>query len=194
MKATDEGTAARTPWNKGKLTGQKPPLKLKEIWAIRIRLQLSERVRDLAIFNLVIDSKLRACDLTKLRVCDVCHGHHGCQQGYGHAAENATTRAVRDYGADAGQRRSVDQGGDTDCTRLPVPKPSPRIDADLDASVLAASAPVGADKAREAPPTAGDSIGNCRLWATSIRFGLNISTDGRRAAMLAGVQSPTVSF
>jgi hypothetical protein len=75
MKAIDEGIAARIPWNKGKLTGQKPPLKLREIWAIRIRLQLSARVRDLAMFNLAIDSKLRACDLTKLRVCDVCHGY-----------------------------------------------------------------------------------------------------------------------
>ena len=76
MKATDEGAAARIPWNKGKLAGQKPPLRLKEIWAIRIRLQLSARLRDLAMFNLAIDSKLRACDLTKLRVCDVCHGQH----------------------------------------------------------------------------------------------------------------------
>ena len=76
MKAIDEGIAARIPWNKGKLTGQKPPLKLREIWAIRIHLQLSARVRDLAMFNLAIDSKLRACDLTKLRVCDVCHGQH----------------------------------------------------------------------------------------------------------------------
>jgi len=47
----------RIPWNKGKLTGQKPPFKLKEIWAIRIRLQLNNRVRDLALFNLAIDSK-----------------------------------------------------------------------------------------------------------------------------------------
>src|SRR6516225_5972740 len=66
----------RVPWNKGRLTGQKPPLKLKEIWAIRVRLQLSSNVRDLAMFNLAIDSKLRACDLTKLRVRDVCHGEH----------------------------------------------------------------------------------------------------------------------
>ena len=50
------------PWNKGKLIGQKPPLKLKEIWAIRIRLQLDHRARELALFNLAIDSKLRACD------------------------------------------------------------------------------------------------------------------------------------
>jgi len=62
------------PWNKGKLTGQKPPLKLKEIWAIRIRLQISKQIRDLALFNLAIDSKLRSCDLVKIRVRDVTHG------------------------------------------------------------------------------------------------------------------------
>ena len=56
------------PWNKGKLIGQKSPLKLKEIWAIRIRLQLANRTRELALFNLAIDSKLRGCDLVKLRV------------------------------------------------------------------------------------------------------------------------------
>ena len=62
------------PWNKGKLLGQKPPLKLKEIWAIRIRLQLDHRTRDLALFNLAVDSKLRGCDLVALRVHDVVHG------------------------------------------------------------------------------------------------------------------------
>ena len=59
---------SKSPWNKGKLTGQKPPLKLKEIWAIRIRLQISRQVRDLALFNFAIDSKLRSCDLVKIRV------------------------------------------------------------------------------------------------------------------------------
>ena len=58
-------------WNKGKLVGQKLPLKLKEIWAIRIRLQLSENQRELALFNLAVDSKLRGCDLVKLRVRDI---------------------------------------------------------------------------------------------------------------------------
>ena len=52
----------REPWNKGKLVGQKTPFKLKEIWAIRIRLQITRRCRDLALFNLAVDSKLRACD------------------------------------------------------------------------------------------------------------------------------------
>lgn len=65
----------REPWNKSKLVGQKAPLKLKEIWAIRIRLELSHRIRDLALFNLAIDSKLRACDLVKLKVRDISHGN-----------------------------------------------------------------------------------------------------------------------
>jgi len=64
----------REPWNKGKLVGQKTPFKLKEIWAIRIRLQIAHRRRDLALFNLAVDSKPRACDLMTLRVRDVCHG------------------------------------------------------------------------------------------------------------------------
>ncbi|WP_235185812.1 site-specific integrase [Methylomarinum vadi] len=64
------------PWNKGKLIGQKLPLKLKEIWAIRIRLQMADKIRELALFNLAIDSKLRGCDLVKLRVCDVAQGNH----------------------------------------------------------------------------------------------------------------------
>jgi len=64
----------RTPWNKGKLIGQKPPLKINEIWAIRIRLELTKKIRDLALFNLAIDSKLRGSDLVKLKVSDICHG------------------------------------------------------------------------------------------------------------------------
>ena len=62
------------PWNKGKLVGQKPPLKIKEIWAIRTRLQIGKKVRDLALFNLAIDSKLRGCDLVKLKVRDISLG------------------------------------------------------------------------------------------------------------------------
>lgn len=62
------------PWNKGKIVGQKAPLKLKDIWAIRVRLQLNHRTRELALFDLGLDSKLRGCDLVNLRVKDVCHG------------------------------------------------------------------------------------------------------------------------
>ena len=63
-----------TPWNKGKLSGQKRAFKLQEIWAIRIRLQLRERTRDLALFNLAIDSKLRGCDLIALTLADIAQG------------------------------------------------------------------------------------------------------------------------
>ena len=62
------------PWNKGRLTGQKRPLKPKDVWAIRVRLQLQHRRRDLALFNLAIDSKLRGGDLVRLQVNDVCVG------------------------------------------------------------------------------------------------------------------------
>ena len=64
----------RDAWNKGKLVGQKAPLKPKDIWAIRIHLQNAHAVRGLAMFNLAIDSKLRGCDLVALRVRDVTHG------------------------------------------------------------------------------------------------------------------------
>ncbi|MEF8732061.1 MAG: tyrosine-type recombinase/integrase [Candidatus Accumulibacter meliphilus] len=70
-----ESTQRREPWNKGKLIGQKPPLKPKDIWAIRIHLQNAHHVRDLALFNLAIDSKLRGCDLVNLRVRDITHGN-----------------------------------------------------------------------------------------------------------------------
>ena len=70
-----ETTQKREAWNKGKLVGQKPPLKPKDIWAIRIYLQSADAVRDLAMFNLAIDSKLRGCDLVNLRVRDITHGN-----------------------------------------------------------------------------------------------------------------------
>jgi integrase len=64
----------RRPWNKGLLIGQKKPLEPKHVWSIRVRLEIARSRRDLAIFNLAIDSKLRACDLVKLRLDDVCSG------------------------------------------------------------------------------------------------------------------------
>ena len=76
MGTTENAATVRPAWNKGKLVGQKTPFKLKEIWAISARLQLAVRRRELALFNLAIDSKLRACDLVSLRVRDVCHGQN----------------------------------------------------------------------------------------------------------------------
>jgi integrase len=69
-----EAIMPNIPWNKARLTGQKRPLKPKDVWAIRVRLQLQQRARDLALFNLAIDSKLRGCDLVRLQVDDVCAG------------------------------------------------------------------------------------------------------------------------
>ncbi|MDB5656774.1 MAG: integrase [Tardiphaga sp.] len=65
---------SQQPWNKGLLVGQKKPLEPKHVWSIRVRLELAGSKRDLALFNLAIDSKLRACDLVKLRLDDVCLG------------------------------------------------------------------------------------------------------------------------
>ena len=60
-----DSTSSRVAWNKGRLVGQKRPLRPKEVWAIRVRLQMKRRKRDLAMFNLAIDSKLRCCDFIR---------------------------------------------------------------------------------------------------------------------------------
>ena len=71
---TASNATLREPWNKGKIVGQKAPFKPKDIWALRVRLQMEGRVRELALFNLGIDCKLRGCDLVALKVRNVCHG------------------------------------------------------------------------------------------------------------------------
>jgi integrase len=100
------------PWNKGKLVGQKPPLRIREIWAIRIRLQIARRTRDLALFNLAIDSKLRGCDLVSLRVRDVANGsrmakrtmvmQHKTQQPVQFEITELTRAAIRAWMEEAG--------------------------------------------------------------------------------------------
>ena len=70
----------RIPWNKGKLIGPRPPLRQKHVWAIRTRLQIERQVRELALFNLAIDSKLRGCDLVALRVDDVARNGHAIER------------------------------------------------------------------------------------------------------------------
>src|SRR5476649_65267 len=74
----------RVPWNKGRLTGAKPPLRPKHVWSIRTKLQIEGRVRDLAMFNLAIDSKLRGCDVVALKVEDVATN--------GYSVDRATVR------------------------------------------------------------------------------------------------------
>lgn len=109
-----QATTKHEPWNKGKLIGQKPPLRPKHVWSIRTKLQVEGRTRDLAMFNLAIDSKLRGCDVVALKVDDVAPS--------GYAMDRATVRqkktgqpvrfelteqtrqAVDDYLRDAGKR------------------------------------------------------------------------------------------
>jgi integrase len=74
----------RVPWNKGKVTGAKPPLRPKHVWSIRTKLQIEGRARDLAMFNLAIDSKLRGCDVVAIKVEDIAAS--------GYAADRATVR------------------------------------------------------------------------------------------------------
>ena len=74
----------RRPWNKGKLIGAKPPLRVSHVWSIRMKLQLEGRTRDLALFNLAIDSKLRGCDVVAVRVDDVAPN--------GYSLDRATVR------------------------------------------------------------------------------------------------------
>jgi len=76
--------ARRQPWNKGKLIGAKPPLRASHVWSIRTKLQLEGRIRDLALFNFAIDSKLRGCDVVAVRVDDVAPN--------GYALDRATVR------------------------------------------------------------------------------------------------------
>jgi hypothetical protein len=79
MDHTHSKTTIREPSNKGKLVGQKAPFKLKEIWAIRVRLQLANRRRALALFNLAIASMLRACDLSSAQgLEELIHSHGRC--------------------------------------------------------------------------------------------------------------------
>jgi integrase len=77
-------TPKRMPWNKGKLIGAKPPLRPKHVWAIRTKLQIDHQLRDLALFNLAIDSKLRGCDVVAVKVDDVAPN--------GYAVDRATVR------------------------------------------------------------------------------------------------------
>jgi hypothetical protein len=107
MMKESSNTSGHEAWNKGKLVGQKAPFKLKDIWAIRVRLQVEHRVRELAMFDLGLDSKLRACDLVKLKVRDICHG------------DRISARV------NPGSSERMDQRGQVAIGRFSVSKPNP---------------------------------------------------------------------
>ena len=113
-------TSKRPPWNKGKLIGAKPPLRPKHVWSIRTKLQVANRKRDLAMFNLAIDSKLRGCDVVALKVEDIAP--------HGYAVERATVRQKKTgQGGDprgrcSGPSRRIVAGSSR---APPCPKPTP---------------------------------------------------------------------
>ena len=117
--AIDRG---QRPWNKGLLIGQKKPLEPKHVWSIRVRLEIGRSRRDLVIFNLAIDSKLRACDLVKLRLDDVCSGVNVRHRAT--IVQKKTGRPVQ-FEITEQSRSSVDG---YQCSAPPVPDISSQVD------------------------------------------------------------------
>ena len=132
---TTAQSSTRISWNQGRIVGPKPPLKPKHIWAIRTRLQHDGRIRDLAMFNTAIDSKLRGCDVVKLRVFDVHLGDSVrlrttvVQQKTGRPVPFELTDPTRDA------LRGVVEEARASCGRLAVPEPESRRRPRHDAAV-----------------------------------------------------------
>jgi hypothetical protein len=130
-----ESTHTREPWNKGKVIGPNPPLKPKDISAIRIRLHNAHQFRALAMFNLAIDSKLRGCDLVNLRVRDIAHGGASFDASDGRAAKNPKFGSARADRTDEGRRQRVDRAGEIDAGAISVSEPALRFTSCLHATV-----------------------------------------------------------
>src|SRR5450631_3348829 len=115
-----EGRAV--PWNKGKLIGQKPPLKLKEIWAIRIRLQLDHRTRELALFVVQPRHRQQVAGVRSGRASRPrCGPGQSCRRPRDcYAEEDAAARAIRDHRANAGSGRGLGQGGASETGAVPL--------------------------------------------------------------------------
>jgi hypothetical protein len=93
------------PWNKGKLIGAKPPLRPKHVWSIRTKLQVADRKRDLAMFNLAIDSKLRGCDVVALKVEDIAPHGYAVDRATVRQKKNRPAGAIRTYRANPASGR-----------------------------------------------------------------------------------------
>jgi len=150
MEQVNCNSTVKIPWNRGKIVGQKAPFKLKEIWAIRVRLQLAERRRELALFNLAIDSKLRACD----QGAGCLPRSDGGIPDDRNAAENSEARTIRDYPANTGSRWSLDRSGAPVPGKQSPPKPTPRLNTPIDSAVLTDSGFLG------------QAVGVGELWDT----------------------------
>ena len=119
-------------WNKGKLMGQKSPLARQEIWAIRIRLQNEGRRRDLALFNLAIDSKLRASDLLKIRVSDIAS--NGRAHSRAIVSQQKTKRPVR-FEITERTRKSMDRGRKPGFLQLSISQSATRLATLIDTAI-----------------------------------------------------------
>jgi hypothetical protein len=133
----------RNPWNKDRLIGQKRPLKPKDVWTIRVRLQLEERRRDLALFNLAIDSKLRGCDLVGPRLDDVSAG--GRVRDRATVIQQKTGRPVQ-FEITEQTRSAIGEWLDTPGRQqepILVPEPFPGAAAPVDAPIRSRRSPMG---------------------------------------------------
>lgn len=128
------------PWNKGLLIGQKRPLEPKDVWTIRVRLEMEGHRRDLAMFDLAIDSKLRGCDLVRLRIDDVCAGGRvrdraAVIEKKGDREKDRLPGTVRDHRANPQRDRRVAGRPRRPQGPICVPEPFPGAAASLDAKV-----------------------------------------------------------
>ena len=128
--------AKRVPWNKGKLTGARPPLRPKHVRAIRTKLQMEQQIRDIALFNLAIDSKLRGCDVVAIKVDDLAPNGYAVDRAT--VRQRKTGRPVRFELAEQ-TRHSIDEdiGGRQEAGRVSVHR-SPGWTGNNDPSVRAA--------------------------------------------------------
>ena len=141
-KGVDHGNCRqdRSPRNtveQGQVARQKPPLKLKEIWAIRIRLQLANRTRELALFNLAIDSKLRGCDLVGLRVHDVVQGTRVAPRAIVMQEKTQRARCNLRSPSKCGTRSTRGRGRPSEAGAVPLSEPRYGVAPSFDPAVFA---------------------------------------------------------
>ena len=115
-------TSSRRPWNTGLIVGQKRPLLPRQVWSIRVRLEISASARNLALFNLAIDSGLRASDLVRLKIEDICSGALVRDRGTVTQLKHRSPRSVRDHGSDPAIGRPASRSPGIQRQWLPVPK------------------------------------------------------------------------
>lgn len=128
---------ARAAWSKGRIIGQKRPLLSRHVWSIRVRLEMAGSVRDLALFNMAVDSKLRGCDLVLLRVRDVLRGRSGQGARVADPEQDRETRPLRDHGNHAAVVGALDPRPADERHRVPVAQPHSRQPASVHPTVCA---------------------------------------------------------